>query len=64
MTEEYEMKLFDRWTETMDKEEYVTLGLRLFPEATREELEANFEKAMAGYREASAAGKVGRTSIS
>lgn len=50
MTSESEMKLFDKWTETKDKEEYVTLGLQLFPEATRQELEDNFEKSRAGYR--------------
>ena len=54
MTEESEMEMFDRWTETHDKEEFLKLGLQLFPTATRKELEENFEEAMSGYRETSA----------
>lgn len=52
MTEESKLELFDRWTETKDKAEFVRLGLILFPESTREELESHFEAAMSGYREA------------
>lgn len=51
MTNESNMELFDRFTETTNKEEYVTLGLQLFPEATREELENNFKERMSGYYE-------------
>lgn len=46
------MELFEKWTETKDKAEFVRLGLILFPESTRESLEAHFEAAMSGYREA------------
>ena len=49
MINESEMELFERWLATTDKEECVKLGLQLFPETTRKELEDNFDKAMAGY---------------
>ena len=49
MASEAELELFDRWTETTDKEEFVKLGLQLFPGMTRKELEDNFDLSMAGY---------------
>lgn len=64
MTDEYKMKLFDKWTETMDKEEFVTIGLQLFPKTTRKELEDNFEESLAGYRDTSAAAKATPMNIS
>ena len=52
MTSESEMKLFDRWTETHDKAEFLALSKKLFPEATQEEMSDLFDKAHEGYREA------------
>ena len=49
MTDDAKLELFDRWTDTTDKEEFVRLGLQLFPGITRKELEDNFDLAMAGY---------------
>lgn len=46
------MELFDRWTDTEDKEEYVKLGMQLFPEATEEEMRKLADEALAGYYQA------------
>lgn len=32
MTNESEMNLFDRWSETRDRAEYIKLTMQLFPE--------------------------------
>ena len=44
------MELFDRWTDTTNREEYIRLGKRLFPgEMTDEEWEKQAEEALSGY---------------
>jgi len=57
MINESNLELFDKWTETKDKEEFIKLGLQLFPTITRKDLEDNFEEAMSGYRAGSAMAK-------
>ncbi|MBR1646766.1 MAG: hypothetical protein IJ685_08320 [Selenomonadaceae bacterium] len=49
MASESDIELFDRWIETKDKEEFVRLGVQLFPEMERKELEDNFDLSRAGY---------------
>ena len=49
MMSETELELLNRWSETEDKAEFVRIGLQLFPEATRKELEDNFDLSMSGY---------------
>ncbi len=41
---ETEIEVFDAWLEARDKEEYVQLGLQVFPELTNEKLEEMFEE--------------------
>lgn len=45
------MDMFDKWLESEDKQEFITLGLQLDPKATKEEMEKLFDKSMAGYRQ-------------
>lgn len=49
MTNESKLAMFDKWTETRDKEEYLRLGEILFPTATREEMSDLFDESRAGY---------------
>ena len=50
MTQEYNMELFDKWTDTSDRKTYIELGKQLFPgEMTDEEWEKQADKALAGY---------------
>lgn len=49
MMNDAELELLNRWSETTDKEEFVRLGLQLFPGKTRKELEDTFDLSMAGY---------------
>ena len=43
-----DLEMFDMWTETTDKKEYIQLGMRLFPETTEEHLLQLFDKSLAG----------------
>ena len=45
------MEIFDKWLESEDKQEFITLGLQLDPKATEEEMAELFDKSMAGYRQ-------------
>ncbi len=49
------MEIFDRWLESKEKQEFITLGLQLDPKATKEEMEALFDKSMKGYQSKEAA---------
>lgn len=49
MTQESNMEMFDRWTDTLDKEEFMKLGKELFPEATEKHLSDLFDESRAGY---------------
>lgn len=52
MTQESNMELFDRLTETKDREESIKIAMQLFPEMTREEAAAITDEALAGYHAA------------
>ncbi len=49
MTSESRLEMFDRRTETMDKEEFISLGMKLEPQITKEELAKLFDESMIGY---------------
>ena len=49
MTQESNMELFDKWTETPDKAEFMKIGKELFPEATEQHLSNLFDESRAGY---------------
>ena len=45
MTQEYNMELFDKWTDTSDRKTYIELGKQLFPgEMTDEEWETRHSR--------------------
>ena len=52
MTQESNMELFDKWTETQDKAEFLKIGKELFPETTDQYLSNLFDKSRAGYHAA------------
>lgn len=41
---EAEMELFDRWSDTTDREEFICLTMQLFPGTSREEAEKRADK--------------------